>query len=571
MIVRKCAPLLAALLTLVFAGGASALESEASSGSHWIHDLDYLVGRLELTHPNLYANIAKDTFSKHVRQLREDTPGLTDVQIVYRIQELIARVRNLHTLSTPPLFWDTRQALKSQFRYYPIRYYPFQDGLYVASVSKRYRGMLGKKVIRIGNLTVEEAMRALARFVAADNKMTILANVPRWCLNDGQLLHYIGAGDSPNKITIALERDDSSTSDVTISTSPQLPMPFYRPFIHSDNYTIAMNVDSKNPVPLYMTQMNKPYWFVYLPDHDAVYLQINVLNDEESESFEDFCQRMFRALDEKKAKRLILDLRLNCGGDHIELPLLKGILARPHIDRSDRLFLIIGRLTASAAQHLTSELERLTNVTVFGEPTASKPNQYGAMTRFNLPHSGLEIACATKFFQDAQPDDFAVASFPDIYVQLTSGDFKDNRDPVLERIFEFDSYKGMRRAFFQAMSKAYRDGGIASIKDTFNTLRKEYTNAGWNMEILLYDDFDGWIAGNRRDDADYIAFLEWIHQELSDSIKVPYDLAYWMGKTGHKEEARKLYGRCLELNPEHRRARWRRDLMEFEETWRSEP
>jgi hypothetical protein len=227
-------------------------------------------------------------------------------------------------------------------------------------------------------------------------------------------------------------------------------------------------------------------------------------------------------------------------------------------------------LTGSAAQHLTSELEQYTNATLFGEPTGSKPNQYGSMDRFNLPDSGLEIACASKFFQDARPADFSMSSTPDIFVRLSSDDFKNNRDPVLDRIMDYDSIKDLKPAFFTSMSKAYLDRGTAGLKEAYSAIVPRYAELGFNMEVLLYDDFDGWIAGNRRSDADYIEFLQWLHDILPGSARVAYDLAYWKRETGDKEGARELYNKCLMLNPEHHRARWRLGLMELEEAGRAE-
>ena len=90
-------------------------------------------------------------------------------------------------------------------------------------------------------------------------------------------------------------------------------------------------------------------------------------------------------MDSRNVKKLIIDLRLCPGGDHIELPLLKGILAKPHIDKPDCLFLIIGRITGSAAEHLTAQFETYTNATLLGEPAGSKPNQYGAMQKLPCP------------------------------------------------------------------------------------------------------------------------------------------------------------------------------------------
>ena len=289
-----------------------------------------------------------------------------------------------------------------------------------------------------------------------------------------------------------------------------------------------------------------------------------VWNNIKLEPFNDFCQRMFQTLDEKKAKRLIIDLRLNTGGNHIELPLLKGILARPNIDQPDRLFLIIGRVTVSAAQHLTSEMEWYTNATLFGEGTSSKPNQYGAMRRFNLPHSGLEISIAVDYYQDAQPFDFRMSSYPDFIIQPSSIDFKNNYDPVLKAIFDFDTYKNLRDEFFTNMSEAYSQGGLDSLKKEYFSVKDQYINKGYNLENLLYEDIDPWLVRFETDKKLYIEFLRFALDEFPNSININFDLGYWEQSEGNYDIAIKYFKKCLELNPEHHYAKWRLGLIELE-------
>jgi hypothetical protein len=545
---------LLALPVPVFCGGQGIARDE-----QWKQDLAFLIEQLEITHPNPYANISEEEFHEYVDRLRQKIPTATDVEMVYGVQELVARIRNTHTLCNPVLFnLNGNQELKAQFQFYPVIYYPYSDGLYVVYATEQYEPVIGKKVVRMGNLTAAEVMRELARFVAADNENTVLANTPRFFLNDGQLLRHIGASNSPNSMTLTLEGDDGSTFDHEIKTDP--------------NYgTAAVSwlsmVTSSDDPPLYRRHPDQNYWFEYLPEQRAVYLQINLMNDIDSDPFPAFCSRLFESLDANKAEKLIIDVRGCPGGDHIELPLLKGILARPHIDRADRLFLIIGRITGSASQHLASELEHYTNATLFGEATASKPNQYGAMQRFTLPHSKIEIVCALKYFQDTEPDDYSMASTPDIYVPRSSTDARENWDPVMERIFAYGSYKHLKTDFREKLSQAYMENGLNGFKRAYDSMKATYVEHGFNMEALLYGDLDAWIGRNRRSDEDYVEYLKFIHHELPNSIDVCYDLAYWMNERGNREEAKRLWEQCLSLNPEHHKAKWRLGLMKLEKKW----
>jgi hypothetical protein len=548
--------LLAALIwAILILTGVDSPGQDVSRDRQWREDLDYMMQRLEITHPNLYANIPREAFLGCAEELRQRIPTSTDLEMVFGIQELLARIKNTHTLCLPVLFMDGLDDLKTQLRYYPVSFYPYDDGQYDTAAAERYEAILGKKVLKFGRMNAEETMHRLGRFVGADNEMTILANLPRFFLSDGQLLHFVGASVAPDSIALELENDDGTPFDFEIRTDPDYGTAAVR--------WVSMTSRSNNPPPLYRQHPDENYWFEYLPEKQAMYLQINLMNDMEAESFSDFCRRLFDTLDQRQASRLIIDVRACPGGDHIEKPLLKGILARPHLDQADRLFLIIGRTTGSASEHLTVVLDRYTNATLFGEPSGSKPNQYGAMQQFTLPHSQLEIKCALKYFQDAEPSDYSMSSVPDISVPRQSIDYWTNRDPVLERIFEYDSYKQLMPELKTLLTHAYSTGGLDAFKKSYDSVKSVYAGLGFNMEHLLYHDLDSWMANNKRSDEEYVEYLAFIHRELPNSIAVCYDLAYWENERGNKEEAKRLYRQCLSMNPEHHNAKWRLGLIEM--------
>ena len=139
----------------------------------WQHDIDYLVRRLEIMHPNLYANISTERFHTYADELKESVAKSDDIQIIFGIQELVARIGSVHTSCTPVLFMNGHDDLKRLFGYYPLRYYPFEDGLFVIATPEKYKGILGTKVVRIGSLATEEVMNKLARFVAATSSLRI--------------------------------------------------------------------------------------------------------------------------------------------------------------------------------------------------------------------------------------------------------------------------------------------------------------------------------------------------------------------------------------------------------------
>jgi hypothetical protein len=533
------------------------------SPRQWREDIDYMVKRLEITHPDLYASVTKDAFHQGLNELLQKSETNSDVNMLWGISELLALIKDGHTWAA----WGSGK-IKDLINVPPISVFMFSDGLFITSAINKYRTLVGKKIVKIGSVSTEEFMRRRSRTKSADNQQgRLVINI---FIEELRYLNILGPGDG---LPLTLEDGKGVRSDVEIETMPlKNHNPAWEKNIPLKNDRIAvMNENAPNPLPLWISRLSAggdagdPYWFTYLPERKALYVQINECRNKAEDPFDKFYERMFKTLDEKGAQRLIIDVRNNVGGDHFEQPLLLGIIERPNINKPDKLFLITGRFTFSSAQHLVNQLARYTRVTTFGEPTAARPNFFGAQKRFNLPNSGIQIAVSSKLWQDAGPNDFRVLTAPDFYVLLSSADFANNRDPVLERIFAFDSYKNMRPDFSETLGRAYKDGGFDKVKKDFHKIKPLYEKFGFHLENLLVRDFDEWISG-RVSDEEYIAFYRFLRQELPDSPDVCWSLALLLNQPENGEERADLYKKCLAINPAHRLARMQLNLMELEKT-----
>ena len=151
--------------------------------------------------------------------------------------------------------------------------------------------------------------------------------------------------------------------------------------------------DSSSPPPLWLSKdPRNQYWFEYLPESHTVYLQYNKVGNQAGESLAEFSRRLLSFVDTAAVERLVLDLRLNRGGDGtLNRPLLLALIKARKLEGSGRLFAIIGRGTFSAAQFMVNELERYTDAVFVGEPSGGKVNSYGDSRKIVLPHSGITV------------------------------------------------------------------------------------------------------------------------------------------------------------------------------------
>jgi hypothetical protein len=536
----------------------------AYTPEQWVEDVDYLAKRLELVHPGLYAHIDKEEFDQRLSELRMKARTYSDVNMYYAIMELVNSIGDGHTW----ISWGDR-GFGRFLHLPPLSVYMFSDGLFISSAVDKYASLVGKKIVRVGDVPTEEFMKRRSRLRSGENPWAEIASIDLFV----EELRYLDALGPHDKMTLTLEDENGAHSRAEIdpvSLKEYFPLANKLVLPMNDDRITTMNGHSPHQAPLWLPGLDAKgnigdrYWFRYLPEQNAVYLRIHDCIPKEDDPFPQFYSRMFKVLDERGAQRLIIDVRNNTGGQQLERPLLLGIIERPHINRTDRLFLIINRFVASSAQHLVTQLTRYTNATTFGEPTGSKPNFFGSHQEFTLPHSTICIAHSIKYWQDAGPNDFRIATEPDVYVPMTSADFRNNVDPVLERVFNYDAFKDLRPEFSETLRKAYGDGGLGEMKRVFASLKPRYLGLGFNMGNLLYGDFGGWLSENARRDEDYIEFLRFLRQELPNSIGVCWDLANGLDRSEDQEERIRLFKKCLEINPAHGLAKMRLDLIEFE-------
>src|SRR5215203_6167656 len=123
MIGSKSVRLLVASLSLAGAANVSAQASAAAvpSLADWRSDLSEIVRDIRTLHPEPFARTGRMTFMRSVTQFETALPSLTEEQRVAGLMRLVASLGDGHTyleMNNP------RYA-----RWYPVRFYQFNDGL----------------------------------------------------------------------------------------------------------------------------------------------------------------------------------------------------------------------------------------------------------------------------------------------------------------------------------------------------------------------------------------------------------------------------------------------------------
>ena len=395
----------------------------------WREDLRFMAAEMPKYHKNLFHQMTREQFDAAIRTLDERIPSLARHQIIVEMARIVAMVGDGHTNIAP-----TRDP-KIGFRALPIKLYFFKDGLYVRAATREYANIVGARVIQLGNGSVDQAYSAVRTMIGRDNEMDVKFFAPHLMVMP-EVLHALGLITDMEKVSFTFERQGKQRAAVMkpVGVADLLPPDTDTTWIAKDGWVDARGSD-QSATPLWLRDPNNKFWFEYLANAKTVYVQFNQVGDKETETVEAFSKRLFKFVEDHDVDGLILDLRLNRGGNGaLNRPLLLDII-RSKIDQPGKLFTIIGRSTWSAAQFMVNDLERFTNTVFVGEPTGGKVNSYGDSRRITLPNSGITVRVSTLWWQQDERDK-RDSTVPKIPAELTFEDYRQNIDPALKAILK---------------------------------------------------------------------------------------------------------------------------------------
>lgn len=384
--------------------------SPADREQRWREDLKYFAAEFPARHIDFKKLYSQPNFDNEIAALEQEIPTLSDSKITLRLMRLVASANVGHTMIYFPQmklgFWPTALT----FRW-------FSDGLAVVGAAPIYSEALGTRVLQIGSMTPEQLLDRVAPYISHENDTWLREQSPAYFRNV-EILKHVGAIDQDGRIKLTLAKPGGKP--FTLVTGPA------GPGMDQVSMVDALHV----PPALFRKQPNSYYWYEYLPDARALYVQYNKCANDPKLAFKDFAKELFSFADAHTVDRVIVDLRFNGGGNSTVIwPLLSGLKERKAL--KSHVFVLIGPATFSSAQDNAIELRHNLNATLMGEPTGEKLNTYGEVRIIHLPNSGLDVQYCTNYFRMIKDSDPAALE-PDVRVRRTLEDALAGRDPVLD-------------------------------------------------------------------------------------------------------------------------------------------
>lgn len=512
-------------------------SQEVLTSEQWIADLDELQKEVHDNYPHLFKKIDQTTWDAEVAKLRTQIPDLAPHEVKIGLTRMVSLFQYGHT-QVP-----FRSIVEDGVL--PVNLYHFEEGIFIEGVQKEHQNLLGAKLIKIGGMPVEEALQAIRPVVPVENDQYFKAYGLRF-LTVPAVLHAQRVIPKLSKnVTMTLEKEGSVFEHTFTAVPLEELSRDYGFTIPNENWVAARKQDT---TPLYLKDLNeKFYFFEYLPTSKTLYVRQSSVFNDDKETLADFYKRLFAFIDSNDIEKVIYDVRLNGGGNNYNnKPLIKGIMARPQINKKGAFFYIIGRNTFSACQNLTNEIENYTEAIIVGEPTGENKNFYGDARRVTLPNSKINAYLSYAWWQDMPQWENKDWTIPNIAVKMSFEDYVNNQDPVLEAAMNYtdtgfilDPLQHLTQLFTEGKMEQFAEDALKIAKDPsyeYSDFEKEFGEAAYRVFSQGATD-----AG--------LFMMQLLTEAYPDSASAWYHLASAQEQLKQLEEAITNYKKVIALDP----------------------
>ncbi|WP_445385008.1 S41 family peptidase [Robiginitalea sp. IMCC44478] len=508
------------------------------TSAQWQEDLRFLQKTVHQDYPFLFKKTTAETFDGAVEELYKSIPAMQDHEVLAGLMRLVASFKYGHTVLG---YWEGKVDLHQL----PLFLYQFDDGLYVEGIHSDFKEGLGGRVIAIEGMPIETVLKKMRPVVPAENEQFVKAYGLHY-LTIPELLHAQGVTDELKmNIELTLEKDGQKVKQ-TIAAVPMARFPSNYGFVKPGGDWLSARDTTQTP--LYLKNIDKIYFYEYLPEQQTVYVRHSQIQDEPSQDIPAFYTELFDFIENNPVEKLILDVRLNGGGNNYKnKPIVTGIIETEKINVPGKFFVIIGRRTFSACQNLVNELHNYTNAIFVGEPTGENINFYGDNRPVNLPNTGIKALLSFAWWQDKPQWENADWLAPQIDAGMTFEQYRTNQDPALQAALDFEG-EGFIADPMTYFTNLFTSGQadrimpeaqkmLADSRYSFFDFEAEFNSAGYKL-----------LNSEQYQEAIFVFTM--LTNLFPESANTWDSLAEGYWRAGDLEKARMFYNKAIELDPD---------------------
>lgn len=387
----------------------------------WPDDLGYT--------DTLYDEALRASFIEEINLLIPEIPELTDTQILYRLQKIVATLHDAHASVYLPAS-----------QYFPISFQPFysDEGMefYTVYLPAEHEEFLFTRLEAVNDIPVEEIIQRIKPYLSYENEQWAVGNIfgtynaehITW-KNTLQITGIMDENADTAVFRLVTDSGETGALELEAYTGAQL-----------QGIDLAgMTPDYAYPL-MYSDWQTINYWYQPLPEEDAVYVRINRFQEDPYYTFLEMGNDILKDVSEAGGVgKLIVDLRDNPGGyTFLGYNAFINVLKRVDVET---VYVLIDGSTFSNGVVMAGSIKRLLpDAVLVGTPAGQPPNFFGGMYDgdYVMPNCGVECRIPTVYhitLEDYEGD----ALMPDITVYPTIEDYISSVDTILEAVLDMAS------------------------------------------------------------------------------------------------------------------------------------
>ena len=530
--------LLYQILIFVFLMLGPDLIAQELTSQQWQQDLDYLQKTIHDEYAFLFKKTTALEFDEEVGALRAAIPELETHEIMVGLARLVASFEYGHTVLG---YWEEKIPLHEL----PIVLYQYDDGIFLQGVHRDYAELAGARLLEIEGMPVERVLELMRPVIPAENEMFVKAYGIHY-LTFPEFLHAQKIlSENKLDITLTLEKDGEIRREI-ISALPSERFPRqYGMVVPGEEWVASRDTTAS---PLYLKQLERISYYEHLPAEKALYVRQSQIMDDEKGDIPTFFKEVFEFIEQNDVEKLILDVRLNGGGNNYKnKPIVTGVIQTDKINKPGKFMVIIGRRTFSACQNLVNELSTYTNAVFVGEPTSENINFYGDNRPVTLPNSGLNAYLSYAWWQDKPQWENGPWLAPHLATGMTFDQYRTNQDPALEAALAFSDSTFIINPMTH-LTELFTSGKVDQVKPTAARMISDPNYAFYNFEQAFDKTAYNLLKSKRLEESFFVFSM--------NAEFFPERAGVWNGmgaiyaEQGERQKARQAYEKALTIDPE---------------------
>jgi hypothetical protein len=390
-----------------------------------------------------YSQRARAEAERRLARLRAEASTLNHEQFVLRVAEVAAIADNGHTSIGENAFKKNTPRL-------PLRTYQFADGLYVVWAAPAFSELLGARIDAIEGHTISEIHAATRRYAGGTDAHRQRMVGPM--LESPALLQAAGLASARDRLALrgvladgtAFERSiraEERDRSAWVSSSQRLLFP-----TSPDGRMVSLLRDS-DALPVYLQHRSDLFSLEALPER-GIYIGLGYNSDADENPIDAFLQSALARVRSERPAYVVLDMRMNSGGDYTTTYAFAQAL--PRTANGAPIYVFTSSWTFSAAITTVAALESAggNQVTIVGEPVGDRLDFWAEGGAFNLPNAFVQVHYASgRHVYDGPCRDHATCFWlndrypvrvrtlePDIAAPLTFVAYRALRDPAMDAV-----------------------------------------------------------------------------------------------------------------------------------------